>query len=110
MPFPTTSRTPPQFGHLVLRISAARLARDPLMLEIDGGRGKRSAFIDLKEAQGRADLESRVRDADIFVQGYRPGAMDANGFSPERLAELRPGIVSVSIWAAMLPGSALFTS
>lgn len=96
---PVCGRTLAAHGADVLRISAARLARDPLMLEIDGGRGKRSAFIDLKEAQGRADLEARVREADVFVQGYRPGAMDANGFAPERLAELRPGIVSVSISA-----------
>ncbi len=96
---PVCGRTLAAHGADVLRISAARLARDPLMLEIDGGRGKRSAFIDLKEPQGRADLEARVQNADVFVQGYRPGAMDANGFSPERLAELRPGIVSVSISA-----------
>ncbi|MGI9478549.1 MAG: CoA transferase [Hyphomicrobiaceae bacterium] len=96
---PVCGRTLAAHGADVLRVSAARLARDPLMLEIDGGRGKRSAFIDLKNPQGRADLEARVRDADVFVQGYRPGAMDANGFSPERLAELRPGIVSVSISA-----------
>lgn len=96
---PVCGRTLAAHGADVLRISAARLARDPLMLEIDGGRGKRSAFIDLKEPHGRADLETRVRDADVFVQGYRPGAMDANGFSPERLAELRPGIIAVSISA-----------
>lgn len=96
---PVCGRTLAAHGADVLRISAARLARDPLMLEIDGGRGKRSAFIDLKEAQGRAELEALVRQSDVFVQGYRPGAMDANGFSPERLAELRPGIVSVSISA-----------
>ena len=96
---PVCGRTLAAHGADVLRISAARLPRDPLMLEIDGGRGKRSAFIDLKEPQGRADLEARIQNADVFVQGYRPGAMDANGFSPERLAELRPGIVSVSISA-----------
>ncbi|MBU2533535.1 MAG: CoA transferase, partial [Alphaproteobacteria bacterium] len=75
------------------------LPRDPLKLEIDGGRGKRSRFINLKQAAGRETLESLVRNADVFVQGYRPGTMDSNGFSPERLAELRPGIVSVSISA-----------
>ncbi len=96
---PVCGRTLAAHGADVLRISAARLPRDPLMLEIDGGRGKRSAFIDLKEPRGRASLEAQVRSADVFVQGYRPGAMDANGFSPERLADLRPGIVSVSISA-----------
>ncbi|MFT5507580.1 MAG: crotonobetainyl-CoA:carnitine CoA-transferase CaiB-like acyl-CoA transferase [Hyphomicrobiaceae bacterium] len=96
---PVCGRTLAAHGADVLRISAARLPRDPLLLEVDGGRGKRSTYIDLKEADGRAELEALARKADVFVQGYRPGAMDANGFSPERLAELRPGIVSVSISA-----------
>ena len=96
---PVCGRTLAAHGADVLRISAARLPRDPLMLEIDGGRGKRSAFIDLKEPAGRAELEALAAKADVFVQGYRPGAMDANGFSSERLAELRPGIISVSISA-----------
>ncbi len=96
---PVCGRTLAAHGADVLRVSADRLPRDPLMLEIDGGRGKRSAFIDLKEAAGRTELEALVRKADVFAQGYRPGAMDANGFSPERLAELRPGIVSVSVSA-----------
>ena len=40
-----------------------------------------------------------LREADIFTQGYRPGTVAARGFSPERVAELRPGIVCVSICA-----------
>jgi crotonobetainyl-CoA:carnitine CoA-transferase CaiB-like acyl-CoA transferase len=102
---PVCGRTLAANGADVLRISAARLPRDPPLLEIDGGRGKRSTFIDLKTPGGRAELEALVRKSDVFVQGYRPGAMDSNGFSPERLAELRPGIVSVSIsaWAHVGP-------
>jgi crotonobetainyl-CoA:carnitine CoA-transferase CaiB-like acyl-CoA transferase len=96
---PVCGRALAAHGADVLRISAARLPPDPPLLEIDGGRGKRSAFVDLKTPDGRAELEALARKADVFVQGYRPGAMDSNGFSPERLAELRPGIVSVSISA-----------
>ena len=75
------------------------LARDSIAREADGGRGKRSTFLDLKSADDRARLEARVKDADVFVQGYRPGAIDAAGFPPERLAELRPGIIAVSLSA-----------
>lgn len=96
---PVCGRTLAAHGADVLRISAAHLPRDPPLLEIDGGRGKQSRFVDLKEPEGRARLADLVKHADVFVQGYRPGAMDKNGFSPERLAELRPGIVSVSISA-----------
>jgi len=96
---PVCGRTLAAHGADVLRISAARLPRDPLMLEIDGGRGKHSRFVDLKEPEGRMRLEDLARHADVFVQGYRPGAIDALGFTPERLAEIRPGIVAVSISA-----------
>ncbi|MCB1512088.1 MAG: CoA transferase [Hyphomicrobiaceae bacterium] len=96
---PVSGRTLAGHGAEVLRISAMRLPRDPLSLEIDGGRGKRSAFVDVKDPAGKAHLESLVRSADVFTQGYRPGAIDAAGFSPERLAELRPGIVAVSLSA-----------
>ena len=44
-------------------------------------------------------LHSLVREADVFVQGYRPGAIASHGFSPEELARERPGIVCVSLSA-----------
>ena len=40
-----------------------------------------------------------ARDADVFVQGYRPGALQSLGFGPEQVAQLRPGIVYVSLSA-----------
>ncbi|OXH90581.1 carnitine dehydratase, partial [Burkholderia multivorans] len=44
-------------------------------------------------------LRALVRDADIFLQAYRPGALAARGFGPEALAASRPGIVCVSVSA-----------
>jgi crotonobetainyl-CoA:carnitine CoA-transferase CaiB-like acyl-CoA transferase len=104
---PVCGRTLAGYGADVLRISSARLPRDPLSLEIDGGRGKRSAFVDLKTSAGRSVVEGLAREADVFVQGYRPGAIDAVGFSPEQLVELRPGIVAVSLsaWGHVGPWS-----
>jgi CoA-transferase family III len=40
-----------------------------------------------------------LRQAHVFVQGYRPGAVAALGFSPEACAEARPGIVAVTLSA-----------
>ena len=37
--------------------------------------------------------------SDVFSQGYRPGTLGQRGFSPEALAQLRPGIVVVSLSA-----------
>jgi hypothetical protein len=95
---PTSGRVLAENGAEVLHIAAPHL---PYQTEIlmDTGHGKRCAWIDLREPAGIATLEGLVREADIFTQGYRPGTLAARGFSPERLAELRPGIVCVSICA-----------
>ncbi|MEM6495394.1 MAG: CoA transferase [Pseudomonadota bacterium] len=96
---PVGGRTLAAHGAHVTRIAAERLHRDSLALEADAGRGKQSELIDLATADGRKELAERVPGIDVFSQGYRPGAIDAKGFTPERLAELRPGIVCVSVSA-----------
>lgn len=64
---------------------------------LDTGIGKRSAYIDFARP-GDADLaRALVRDSDVFVQSFRPGALDRAGFSPGRLARERPGIIYVSV-------------
>jgi hypothetical protein len=65
----------------------------------DTSRGKLSVHIDLATGQGRDTLRALVREADVFLQGYRPGALAALGFGPADLAALRPGIVCVSLSA-----------
>ena len=65
----------------------------------DTSRGKLSAHVDLRTAEGRAALDHLVADSHVFVQGYRPGAMQALGFGPEALTQRRPGIVCVSLSA-----------
>jgi len=66
---------------------------------IDTGRGKRSAYADLETAEGRESLAGLLAGADVFVQGYRPGGLEARGFGPQDAARLRPGIVYVSLCA-----------
>lgn len=95
---PVCGRTLASHGAEVVRIGAAHLpSMEPLV--IDTGLGKRSAFLDLREAAGREALRAMARRADIFVQGYRPGALAARGFGPEDLAALRPGVVYVTLSA-----------
>ncbi|MDO9176419.1 MAG: CoA transferase, partial [Actinomycetota bacterium] len=71
----------------------------------DLSRGKRSALIDLRERAGRAQLDALVAGADVFLQGYRPGALAARGYSAQALAARRPGIVvaSLSAYGALGP-------
>ena len=69
---PVCGRTLAAHGADVLMVTAAHLPQ-MMPLAMDNGRGKLSAFIDLRDAGGRDTLAALTRDADIFVQGYRPG-------------------------------------
>jgi crotonobetainyl-CoA:carnitine CoA-transferase CaiB-like acyl-CoA transferase len=95
---PTCARTLAEHGADVLKISAAHLPSLGRQ-EYDTGHGKLSAHLDLREAKDTQILRGLVRDADVFSQGYRPGTLGSRGFSPEALAQLRPGIVVVSLSA-----------
>jgi crotonobetainyl-CoA:carnitine CoA-transferase CaiB-like acyl-CoA transferase len=53
----------------------------------------------LREQKDVETLSGLAREADVFSQGYRPGTIGSRGFSPEALAQLRPGIVVVSLCA-----------
>jgi crotonobetainyl-CoA:carnitine CoA-transferase CaiB-like acyl-CoA transferase len=95
---PVCGRTLAAHGADVLLVTAPHLASmRPLV--IDTGRGKLSTSIDLRTAAGRETLAALIRDADVFVQGYRPGAIAAFGFGPDDLAKMRPGIIYVSLSA-----------
>ena len=95
---PVAGRTLAGHGADVLLISSADLPAIP-WLTIDTGRGKLSAFLDLRHVEGRTKLKELLAEADIFSQGYRPRALAGLGFSPEEAARINPGIVYVSLSA-----------
>ena len=95
---PVCGRTLAAHGADVLLITASHLP-SMLPLVIDTGRGKLSAAVDLRAAAGRETLAALLRNADVVVQGYRPGAIAAHGFGPQAAARLKPGIVYASLCA-----------
>jgi crotonobetainyl-CoA:carnitine CoA-transferase CaiB-like acyl-CoA transferase len=95
---PVCGRTLAGYGADVLRVGADHLALVPPLV-IDTGFGKRFCHLDLRTPDGAAALRGLVTQADILVQAYRPGALDALGFGPAACAALRPGLVYVSISA-----------
>jgi crotonobetainyl-CoA:carnitine CoA-transferase CaiB-like acyl-CoA transferase len=95
---PVCGRTLAAHGADVLLVTAPHLP-SMLPLVIDTGRGKLSTAIDLRESNGREALAALLREADIFIQGYRPGAIAAFGFGPQEAARIRPGIIYVSLCA-----------
>jgi crotonobetainyl-CoA:carnitine CoA-transferase CaiB-like acyl-CoA transferase len=95
---PTSARTLAEHGAEVLRVGTAALPDNETMMR-DTGHGKRSTALDLRSAEDVQALNRLLADTDVFVQGYRPGALAALGFSVEEVAKKRPGIVYVSISA-----------
>ncbi len=95
---PVCGRTLAAHGAEVMLVTAPHLPSIPTVV-MDTGRGKLSASLDLRRAEEAEGLRRLIRDADVFCQGYRPGALDGRGFSPEEVARLRPGIVYVTLSA-----------
>lgn len=93
---PVAGRTLAAHGAEVLALTAPHLPFVPPLV-MDNNRGKRSASLDLRQSDDAVRLEVLVRQADVFLQGYRPGGLAGLGFGPERVAALRPGIVYGSL-------------
>jgi crotonobetainyl-CoA:carnitine CoA-transferase CaiB-like acyl-CoA transferase len=93
---PVAGRTLAAHGADVLNITGPHL---PFYRIEDLGRGKLSAQLDLRQADDHIKLEALLRTADVFMQGYRPGAIAGHGFTPEHSASLRPGIIHASLSA-----------
>lgn len=60
-------------------------------------RSKRSVVLDLKDPDDLERLRTLLRDADVLVENFRPGVMERLGLSEDDLAELNPGLVTLSI-------------
>ena len=60
-------------------------------------RNKRSLALDMKQAGDRSLFDSLIKDADVFIQNFRPGTADRLGAGAKRLQELNPKLVYCSI-------------
>lgn len=63
------------------------------------GANKRSVALDLKTPGGQAALRALLKDADVFIENYRPGALAALGLSYEAMAQINPRLVYCSVSA-----------
>jgi formyl-CoA transferase len=58
---------------------------------------KRSLAINTKTPEGKEVMEKLIRDADVLVENFAPGAMDRMGLSWEHIHELNPRLIFGSV-------------
>ena len=59
--------------------------------------GKASEVLDLNTETGRAQLRELVKSADVLIESFQPGDLDAKGLGYKDLAAINPRIVMASI-------------
>jgi hypothetical protein len=92
---PVATRFLAGYGADVLRIDPPAWDEPPLVPEVT--LGKRCARLDLRAPADRATFEALLRDAHVFVNGYRPGALDGLGYGAAARRRLAPGLVDVCL-------------
>jgi len=82
-------------GDIVRRMGLGKNNLSPTF--VSANRGKRSISIDLKQPEGVAIVKKLVADADVFIQNFRPGAIERMGLGYDVLSALNPGLLYVSV-------------
>lgn len=83
---PTGGRTLAAFGADVLHVRGPDVPFVPAFV-VDTGHGKRQAFADLEDPVERDRLRAVARDADVVVQGWRPGVVERFGLDEASLRD-----------------------
>ena len=92
---PVVGRTLAEQGANVLCVNDQDYELD--LVYDDANVGQRSCYLDLNNPEHNKRCRELWRDADVFVDSFRSRKMAGFGFSPEELAERRPGIIVVNV-------------
>ena len=100
LPGPFMTGAMAEMGARVIKIE--RPGGDGMRRSSPGGfeivnRGKSSVMLDLKKEADRDRAIDIVRDADVMVEGFRPGVMARLGLGYEAMRDLNPGLVYISL-------------
>ncbi|MED5392004.1 MAG: CoA transferase, partial [Pseudomonadota bacterium] len=60
-------------------------------------RGKRSMCVDIKQPLGLALVLEMVKSTDVLVQNFRPGVIERMGLGEDKVRNLKPDIIYLSI-------------
>jgi formyl-CoA transferase len=58
---------------------------------------KKSLTLDTKKPEGKEVLEKLIRESDVLVENFGPGALDRMGFTWEHIKELNPKMIVASV-------------
>ncbi|MBB33308.1 MAG: hypothetical protein CL455_06610 [Acidimicrobiaceae bacterium] len=64
---------------------------------MNNNRGKQSISLDLSQDAGREVIKRLIKETDVFVQNFRPGAIDRLGLGYEDLVAINPNLIYISI-------------
>lgn len=84
---PSITRGLAQMGASVMRVTSDQVT-DMSSLFHDLSWGKWQSRLHLKNAEDREKLKALIRDADVVVEGYRPGVMEKYGLSRDDIFAL----------------------
>jgi len=104
---PFAAKTLADFGADVIKIEPP-ITGDPLRkwrLLKDGtsvwwqiqSRNKRSIALDLKQVEAQDIVRQLVKDADVLIENFRPGAMEGWGLGPDELLAINPKLIMLRI-------------
>ncbi|MFT4243168.1 MAG: CoA transferase [Acidovorax sp.] len=104
---PFCAKTLGEFGAEVIKIEPPE-AGDPLRnwrLIKEGtsvwwqvqSRNKKSVALDLRQPEAQDIARKLIAEADVLVENFRPGTLEAWGMSPEELHRINPGLVMLRI-------------
>jgi len=104
---PFAAKTLADFGADVIKIEPPNTG-DPLRkwrLLKDGtsvwwqiqSRNKRSIALDLKKVEAQDIVRQLVKDADVLIENFRPGAMEGWGLGPDELLAINPKLIMLRI-------------
>jgi crotonobetainyl-CoA:carnitine CoA-transferase CaiB-like acyl-CoA transferase len=84
---PTIGRILAEYGADVLKVTGRNQADVPFF-QVDVNMGKHTTALDLKQDDDRATFESLLAEADVVLDGYRPGAIEKLGYGRSKFAEV----------------------
>ena len=86
----------PKLGDPGRRLRPGKPDDDPYYFHVFNA-NKKSITVNLKSEKGLALIKDMIREADVMVENFAPGAIERLGLSYEVVKEINPGIVYAQI-------------